>query len=151
MRSASLNGKLFAIGGRINGRHDKSIAANEEYDPATDRWRVRGVIAHREKWYCSCFSKRQSLRFRRRVQFGDPQSDRVLRPGFKSMAILGSHAYCSPRVGGGSTWPIHLRYLRRAQAWRDVFHRQRGLHTISSCPQGRIEPLYCEILSIVVF
>jgi N-acetylneuraminic acid mutarotase len=35
-----LNGKLYAIGGRINGRHDKSITANEEYDPATDRWRA---------------------------------------------------------------------------------------------------------------
>jgi len=39
-----LNGKLYAIGGRINGRHDKNITENEEYDPATDRWRARAPM-----------------------------------------------------------------------------------------------------------
>ena len=29
-----VNGKLYAIGGRINGRHDRSVADNEEYDPS---------------------------------------------------------------------------------------------------------------------
>ena len=35
-----VNGKLYAIGGRINGRHDRNVANNEEYDPATNRWRA---------------------------------------------------------------------------------------------------------------
>src|SRR5207245_2635229 len=39
-----VNGKLYAIGGRINGRHDRSITENEEYDPATDRWRPRTAM-----------------------------------------------------------------------------------------------------------
>jgi hypothetical protein len=39
-----VNGKLYAIGGRINGRHDKNITENEEYDPATDRWRARAPM-----------------------------------------------------------------------------------------------------------
>src|SRR5262249_56155697 len=40
-----LNGKLYVIGGRINGRHDKSITANEEYDPAKDQWRGPGPLS----------------------------------------------------------------------------------------------------------
>ena len=39
-----LNGKLYAIAGRINGNHNRSIGDNEEYDPASDRWRVRSPI-----------------------------------------------------------------------------------------------------------
>ena len=35
-----VNGKLYAIAGRINGNHDRSIGDNEEYDPASDRWHV---------------------------------------------------------------------------------------------------------------
>jgi N-acetylneuraminic acid mutarotase len=36
--------KLYAIAGRINGDHDRSIGENEEYDAATDRWRSRAAI-----------------------------------------------------------------------------------------------------------
>ena len=37
-------GKLYAIGGRINGRHDRSITANEEYDPVANRWTTRSPL-----------------------------------------------------------------------------------------------------------
>ncbi len=36
--------KLYAIAGRINGNHDRSIGDNEEYDPASERWRARAPI-----------------------------------------------------------------------------------------------------------
>ncbi len=39
-----VNGKLYAIAGRINGNHDRSIGDNEEYNPTTDRWRARAPI-----------------------------------------------------------------------------------------------------------
>jgi N-acetylneuraminic acid mutarotase len=39
-----VNGKLYAIGGRINGRHDRSVTDNEEYDPAADRWKSRSPL-----------------------------------------------------------------------------------------------------------
>ena len=39
-----VNGKLYAIAGRINGNHDRSSANNEEYDSKTDRWQARAAI-----------------------------------------------------------------------------------------------------------
>jgi N-acetylneuraminic acid mutarotase len=39
-----VNGKLYAIGGRINGRHDRSITMNEEYDPVANRWTTRSPL-----------------------------------------------------------------------------------------------------------
>jgi N-acetylneuraminic acid mutarotase len=39
-----LKGKLYAIGGRINGRHDRSVTDNEEYDRAANRWRARAPL-----------------------------------------------------------------------------------------------------------
>src|SRR5262249_61147942 len=56
-----LNGKLYVIGGRINGRHDKSIKANEENDPAKKQWRGAGTVAPRPgavfggAFHCSTF------------------------------------------------------------------------------------------------
>jgi N-acetylneuraminic acid mutarotase len=35
-----VNGKLYAIAGRIHGNHDRSIGENEEYDPTSERWRA---------------------------------------------------------------------------------------------------------------
>jgi N-acetylneuraminic acid mutarotase len=39
-----INGKLYAIAGRIDGNHDRSIANNEEYDPKKDHWQARAAI-----------------------------------------------------------------------------------------------------------
>jgi N-acetylneuraminic acid mutarotase len=39
-----VNGKLYAIAGRMDGNHDRSIANNEEYDPKTDRWQARAAL-----------------------------------------------------------------------------------------------------------
>jgi N-acetylneuraminic acid mutarotase len=39
-----VGGKLYAIGGRVDGSYAKNLAHNEEYDPKTGRWRARGPI-----------------------------------------------------------------------------------------------------------
>ena len=39
-----VDGKLYAIAGRINGNHDRSVGDNEEYDPVSNRWRARAPI-----------------------------------------------------------------------------------------------------------
>jgi N-acetylneuraminic acid mutarotase len=39
-----VDGKLYAIAGRINGNHDRSVGDNEEYDPVSKRWRTRASI-----------------------------------------------------------------------------------------------------------
>jgi hypothetical protein len=39
-----VDGKLYAIAGRINGNHDRSVGDNEEYDAAGNRWRTRASI-----------------------------------------------------------------------------------------------------------
>jgi N-acetylneuraminic acid mutarotase len=38
---AAVDGRLYAIGGRIDGSYASNLAVNEEYDPVTDRWRAR--------------------------------------------------------------------------------------------------------------
>ena len=42
--AGAVNGKLYAIAGRIDGNHDRSVANNEEYDPKTDHWRTVAPI-----------------------------------------------------------------------------------------------------------
>ncbi|HEY7662663.1 MAG TPA: kelch repeat-containing protein, partial [Xanthobacteraceae bacterium] len=39
--AAAVGGKLYALGGSVAG---KAVARNEEYDPATDRWRERAPL-----------------------------------------------------------------------------------------------------------
>ncbi len=39
-----VGGKLYAIGGRMDGNYGRNLALNEEYDPATDRWRSRAPM-----------------------------------------------------------------------------------------------------------
>src|SRR2546422_4039545 len=36
--AAALNGRLFAIGGRLDRQYSQNLGVAEEYDPATDRW-----------------------------------------------------------------------------------------------------------------
>jgi len=36
--AAALNGRLFAIGGRLNRQYSQNLGVAEEYDPVTDRW-----------------------------------------------------------------------------------------------------------------
>lgn len=36
-----IRGRLYAIGGRIDGSYARNLAVNEEYDPRADRWRRR--------------------------------------------------------------------------------------------------------------
>jgi N-acetylneuraminic acid mutarotase len=38
---AALGGKLYAIGGRIDGRYSDNLAVNEAFDPTTQQWRTR--------------------------------------------------------------------------------------------------------------
>jgi N-acetylneuraminic acid mutarotase len=37
----ALEGRLYAIGGRVDGRYADNLAANEAYDPSTNRWHTR--------------------------------------------------------------------------------------------------------------
>ena len=34
-----MDGRLYAIGGRVDGSYDRNLNVNEVYDPGTDRWR----------------------------------------------------------------------------------------------------------------
>jgi len=35
---AALGGRLYAVGGRIDGDYSRNLASNEAYDPATNSW-----------------------------------------------------------------------------------------------------------------
>jgi N-acetylneuraminic acid mutarotase len=38
LATATVSGKLYAIGGRLNGDYRRNLSATEVYDPITDRW-----------------------------------------------------------------------------------------------------------------
>ncbi len=42
--AAAVGGRIYAIGGRIDGNHARNLDVNEEYDPAADTWRSRKPI-----------------------------------------------------------------------------------------------------------
>lgn len=44
LAAAVVEGKLYAIGGRVDGSYAKNLAVNEEYDPKRDRWRARAPM-----------------------------------------------------------------------------------------------------------
>lgn len=44
LAAAVVDGRLYAIAGRIDGSYARNLAVNEEYDPRTDRWRTRASI-----------------------------------------------------------------------------------------------------------
>ena len=41
---AALDGRLYAIGGRIDGSYSRNLAVNESYDPAADAWQPRAPL-----------------------------------------------------------------------------------------------------------
>ena len=108
-----LNGKLYAIGGRINGRHDKSITANEEYDPSTDRWRARdplptvrsGIVAASLDGKVFVFGGESNFGTHNQTESYDPASNRwqswapmpIARHGLGA-AVLGQSIYV---ISGG--------------------------------------------------
>jgi N-acetylneuraminic acid mutarotase len=41
---AALGGRLYAVGGRVNGDYSRNLAFNEAYDSATNRWEQRAPM-----------------------------------------------------------------------------------------------------------
>jgi N-acetylneuraminic acid mutarotase len=39
-----MDGRLYAVGGRIDGNYSRNLASNEAYDPATGRWEQRAPL-----------------------------------------------------------------------------------------------------------
>ena len=50
MAVAALDGRIYAIGGRVDGSYSRNLSTNEAYDPATNRWERRAHLptAHDE-------------------------------------------------------------------------------------------------------
>jgi len=44
LAAAVVDGRLYAIGGRVNGSYARNLAVNEVYDAAADRWRRRAPM-----------------------------------------------------------------------------------------------------------
>ena len=42
--AVAAGGRLFAIGGRVDGSYSRNLAINESYDPATDKWETRAAL-----------------------------------------------------------------------------------------------------------
>jgi hypothetical protein len=41
---AAMDGRLYAVGGRIDGNYSRNLTSNEAYDPATGRWEQRAPL-----------------------------------------------------------------------------------------------------------
>jgi hypothetical protein len=39
-----MDGRLYAVGGRVDGNYSRNLTFNEAYDPATDRWEQRAPM-----------------------------------------------------------------------------------------------------------
>lgn len=39
-----MDGRLYAVAGRINGDYSRNLTANEAYDPTTNRWEQRAPM-----------------------------------------------------------------------------------------------------------
>src|SRR5260370_23468651 len=44
LAAAAIDGRLYAVGGRVDGNYSRNLAANEAYDPAADRWEARAPL-----------------------------------------------------------------------------------------------------------
>jgi hypothetical protein len=44
LAAAAIDGRLYAVGGRIDGNYSRNLASNEAYDPATNRWEQRAPM-----------------------------------------------------------------------------------------------------------
>ena len=44
LAAAAVDGRLYAVGGRIDGNYSRNLTSNEAYDPATDRWEQRAPM-----------------------------------------------------------------------------------------------------------
>jgi hypothetical protein len=40
-----MDGRLYTVGGRIDGNYSRNLTSNEAYDPATDRWEQRAPMS----------------------------------------------------------------------------------------------------------
>ena len=41
---AAIDGRLYAVGGRIDGNYSRNLASNEAYDPASNTWEQRAPM-----------------------------------------------------------------------------------------------------------
>ena len=41
---AAIDGRLYAVGGRVDGDYSRNLASNEAYHPATGRWEQRAPM-----------------------------------------------------------------------------------------------------------
>jgi len=44
LTAAAIDGRLYAVGGRIDGNYSRNLPSNEAYDPATNRWEQRAPM-----------------------------------------------------------------------------------------------------------
>ena len=44
LAAAAMDGRLYAVGGRIDGNYSRNLASTEAYDPATGRWEQRAPL-----------------------------------------------------------------------------------------------------------
>ena len=44
LAAVAMTGRLYAVGGRIDGNYSRNLTANEAYDPATNRWEQRAPM-----------------------------------------------------------------------------------------------------------
>ncbi len=70
MAVAAIDGRLYAVGGRIDGDYSRNLASNEAYDPASNRWEQRAPMPTARSGIAAASSIVSSRRSGRRAEPG---------------------------------------------------------------------------------
>ena len=44
LAAAAIDGRLYAVGGRVDGNYSRNLTTNEAYDPGADRWEASAPL-----------------------------------------------------------------------------------------------------------
>ena len=118
LATATVSGKVYAIGGRLNGDYRRNLSVTEVYDPVTDRWtRAADLPTARSGITAAVVGGRVYV-------FGGEGGDGTFReneaydPAHDTWQAHGADADCAPRPRVGCGAWAHSRHQWRANSRR---------------------------------
>jgi hypothetical protein len=107
---AAVSGRLYAVGGRIDGNYSRNLASNEVYDPATSRWEQRAPMPTARSGIAAAVLEGQMFVFGGEGPFTSSRADRRRVTRFPRPMRFSCRKL---RVPTGATHPIPLTISAR--------------------------------------
>ena len=112
MAVAAIDGRLYAVGGRIDGDYSRNLASNEAYDPASNRWEQRAPMPTARSGIAAASSIVSSRRSGRRAEpalasaAGEGErSDKRDTARRRHATDASAKAHDSVAMNAGDVWP----------------------------------------------